>query len=360
VKNIIFIFNKGRQDRLKTDPDGPKEFFYTFNKFKKNYNNVGLIESSSNHGYLLKYIFLILRKFSKLPIYTETFLKTKNLKKLFSSDIWIATNQNLGFSMYPIILIKTIVKRTELYTFAMGLLENDSSKLITNKLFKNYLRVSKSIFFISKSEYLQAQIKYPKYNKKFKYVPFCIDTNFWQRSSTQIDEKNILFIGNDMNRNYDLVVELAKSMPEYKFIFISEQIKNLNIPNVELINGNWNKALLSDQEIRNYYQKSFLTILPINNTFQPSGQSVTLQSMSMETPVLITKTDGFWDEENFQNNKNIYFIENNDLEKWKSRIKKIYEDEKLHEFVKKEGKKTINNNFYLDFMYHEVKKIINF
>ena len=360
MRNIIFIFNKGRQDRLKTDPEGPKEFFYTFNKFKKNYNNVGLIESSSNHGYLLKYIFLILRKFSKLPFYTETFLKTQNLKKLFSSNVWIATNQNLGFSIYPILLIKTIAKRTELYTFAMGLLENYSSKLITNKLFKSYLRASKGIFFISKSEYLEAQIKYPKYSKKFKYVPFCIDTNFWQRSSLQVDEKNILFIGNDMNRNYDLVIELTKSMPEYNFIVISEQIKNLNIPNVELINGNWNKALLSDQEIRNYYQKSFLTILPINNTFQPSGQSVALQSMSMETPVLITKTDGFWDEENFQNNKNIYFIENNDLEKWKSRIKKIYEDEKLHEFVKKEGKKTINNNFYLDFMYGEVKKIINF
>ena len=35
--------------------------------------------------------------------------------------------------------------------------------------------------------------------------------------------------------------------------------------------------------------------MPLVETLQPSGQSVALQSMSMGLPVLITKTEGFWD-----------------------------------------------------------------
>ena len=39
-------------------------------------------------------------------------------------------------------------------------------------------------------------------------------------------------------------------------------------------------------------QESKITIIPLKNTLQPSGQSVALQSMANGTPVLISKTDG--------------------------------------------------------------------
>ena len=54
------------------------------------------------------------------------------------------------------------------------------------------------------------------------------------------------------------------------------------------------------------YKKSGLTIIPLKNSYQPSGQSVTLQSMAVGTPVMITKTDGFWDLNSFANNKICY------------------------------------------------------
>ena len=53
-----------------------------------------------------------------------------------------------------------------------------------------------------------------------------------------------------------------------------------------------------------FYEQSNLSIIPLKNSLQPSGQSVALQSMSMEVPVLMTKTDGFWDHSVFDNNKN--------------------------------------------------------
>ena len=39
-----------------------------------------------------------------------------------------------------------------------------------------------------------------------------------------------------------------------------------------------------------------MTIIPLKNSIQPSGQSVALQSMACGTPVVITETFGFWDK----------------------------------------------------------------
>ena len=65
---------------------------------------------------------------------------------------------------------------------------------------------------------------------------------------------------------------------------------------------------ISDNEIKSLYQNALLTILPLKNSYQPSGQSVALQSMSMGTPVIISNTEGFWDIKSFENNKNIKFV----------------------------------------------------
>ena len=82
-------------------------------------------------------------------------------------------------------------------------------------------------------------------------------------------------------------------MPDYNFKIITEKLLDIKYDNVDLISGNWNKQILSDSEIKKFYIESFLTLIPLKNSFQPSGQSVALQSMSVGTPVLITNTNGF-------------------------------------------------------------------
>ena len=42
--------------------------------------------------------------------------------------------------------------------------------------------------------------------------------------------------------------------------------------------------------------------------------------MACGTPVIITKTQGFWDFENFIDNKNICFTRDNSLEEWEKKI----------------------------------------
>ena len=152
--------------------------------------------------------------------------------------------------------------------------------------------------------------RFPKFDYKYFYIPFVLILNFEDEISTT-KKNNILFIGNDGKRDYEKVIKLAKELEDYNFTFITSKISEKDIlsPNVELIKGHWNLSELTDLEMKKYYSSAQLSLIPLIDNLQPSGQSVALQSMSMKVPVLISKTKGFWDFQNFQNNKHLIFIE---------------------------------------------------
>ena len=106
------------------------------------------------------------------------------------------------------------------------------------------------------------------------------------------------------------------------------------------------------------YNKAYLTIVPLKNTLQPSGQSVALQSMSLGTPVLITKTIGFWDKNKYEDDKNIFFMDQNDVTLWKDKIINLLLNDKKMIEVSKNGKKLVSENFNLELFTSRIKEII--
>ena len=177
------------------------------------------------------------------------------------------------------------------------------SKKIDNNVIKIFhpifinilLTISTKIIFLGEGELNHASKNLTNFKTNSKYLPFSIDFDFWgEEASENIDKNYILFIGNDGNRDYKNLIKIAKILLEEKFVFITKNINEDEVPsNCLLINGNWNNAILSDEEIRNYYRNAKLVILPIKNSYQPSGQSVALQSMAVGIPVVITNTKGF-------------------------------------------------------------------
>jgi glycosyltransferase involved in cell wall biosynthesis len=80
--------------------------------------------------------------------------------------------------------------------------------------------------------------------------------------------------------------------------------------------------------------------------------------MSVGTPVMITKTEGFWDPINFINNKNIHLIEKNEVEVWKQNINRFFEEKKEMEKVKIEGIELVSEKFNLNYFNHKLEEII--
>ena len=365
--DLTYVFGAGRIERLNSINEQPDDFFYGYKYFEKKYKtNIIEMKFPSEKRNIKKYIDKILRKLTKLPIYLGDIATYDNFKILKSSNKILLTSELLALSLLPFLLIIRIFRKIDIYIIVMGLFGRKTPNYI-NKFFQFlFIRliifISSNIFFLGKGEIENIDHKWLRHKHKFTFLPFSIDFDFWKvdKDYSLQNRNQILFIGNDGKRDYKLAQDIASKLPEIEFTFITAQIENENLTtkNINLIKGKWNENYISDNLIKDFYTKSRLTIVPLKESTQPSGQSVTLQSMAAKCPVLISETEGFWDLDKFTNQSNIVFIKNNNLDGWLSVIKKTYEDESFLKKLSHTGFNLIKDEYNLDKFNTKLDSII--
>ena len=366
MKQISYIFKSARLQRLDKDTQYPTEFYYSLKYFQNKYPNLNIIEDidALNSRYTL--IDKILQKIN-LPIYLSKIVSKENLKKIKNSDVVFSTNPGLAITLSPFIKKYKKKKKIKFVTINSGIFTNIYGSKIGRNIFKNFfvtmfLKVVDIIIFTSKSEHKIISNLYRDFNSKFVYQSFSIDTDFWSTTIIKSEHKDgILFIGNDGNRDFSKVIEIANNLPDIEFKFVTNQINKSEKlgKNITLINGDWNANLLTDLEIKDLYKNSRLVFLPIKDQLVASGQSAAMQSMAMGTPVIISKTLGFWDYENFIDNKNIFLLEDVSINSWVNKINEIYNNFDILDKVSKNGHDLILNNFNLNVFSHKLEEIFN-
>ena len=364
MKNkITYTFLSGRKNRIDNESKPyAKEFFYGFDYFKKIFKNVEIVEFEDQKS-IFNFIYIVLNKLSNLPFYGNQIVNKKNYRIYNNSENLIFTNQKTAFSALPMLLPIKLIKNRKIYVFIMGVFGkkmNYKIKTFFRNLFIRLLIITcDNLFFLGKGEYEFAKKEFQKYENKFIFLPFSIDSEFWKIKNNNKKTNEVLFIGNDGMRDYKFLELLTDRMKNINFTIVSKHVDDYSFgKNVSLYKGSWDSNLLDDQFIKDLYLKSSLTLVPLKETHQPSGQSVTLQSMSCGTPVIITKTSGFWDLDKFQNNENIFFEDVNNIDIWAKRINDILNDKKLLEAVSKNSIKTIEENYSLKLFYENLEKHI--
>ena len=359
TKNIIFFFYPGRAKRLEIIDDISTEFFYSFIEAKESIENVKLIEvenTQNNLQRLMKFYDRIIFKICRIQSNSEKFCEKKYKNLLDPKNILIFTNFALGLSALPFLMKNIFRKRNDIFVINSGLFSFRKANSIQKLLRSIYLRflfnlISKMIF-TSKTEYLFAVDMFPKYDNKFVLNEFCPDFRFWNKDTASIPKEkvDILFIGNDEGRYFELLEPLAEALSELKFTFITnnKEVNRINLPNVRTISANWSGNNLSDLELLKIYRNSRITILPIRNKLVASGQSVALQSMCNKTPVMITNTIGFWNKSLFKNKENIIFVKDNSLESWVSELRKYYNNKIVLSDIAEGAYITVLNNYTKD------------
>lgn len=357
TSDITYVFGTGRLDKL-DNKNFTGEFFYGYNYFLSKKLNVQIIEldeSNKLNKFSSKILFFfdrVLNKITRLPFYMNEVISFENIKKLKNSKNIIFTNDRIGISLLPIVIFLKLIYKINCVVIVMGMLNNSGNnglmRFLRSIFIKLFIRFNDKFIFLGLGEYENAK-QYFKNNNKFFFFPFCVDSAFWKSKDKYIPSKRkkILFIGNDGNREFQKAIDIAKIMKNEEFLFVTsnEEINNLKMENVEVITGNWNRSLLTDNDIRDIYEQSKLTILPLKNTLQPSGQSVTLQSMSCGVPVIISNTIGFWDADKFKNEYHLIRLKDNSINSWVSKISEILKNEDLLSEISKNGMELININY---------------
>lgn len=327
-KKITYFFLNGRIKRITDNKPYPVEMFYGYEYLNKKFLDVSIIEAKPTviRTFIQNNIEHRIGHILKIPILFSYFMSFKNYFAIRKRDILIFSNHRALISAYPMLVLSKLFRKSYVsIVFFMGLLNKFPENIFLYKFklyfIKNILKFSNKVYFLNKSELARANELFPELNNIFEYYPFSVDLNFW-KNEKQIKSNDVLFIGNDGQRNYDVVVNLVNKLNNVSFTIVSKFIDKNKIKNknCKIIEGSWDDQLLSDLDILELYNTSKITIIPLKDSLQPSGQSVALQSMACGTPVLISKTKGFWDYENFINDQNIFFISKNNLQEWVDKI----------------------------------------
>ena len=190
--------------------------------------------------------------------------------------------------------------------------------------------------------------------KKTSIYRFGVDTDFWRKFEKYENNIDVLSIGSDMHRNYSIFNEM-------RIDFNLTLITRLNVKQLskkaKILSGSKNEPFLTDNELRNYYNKSKIIVIPLRETLQPSGYSVALQAMACGKPVIMTKIKGLWDSQIFKNMKNIIFVPPNNPEKLYSSIRSLLNNPMHRSEISIEARKTALNYFSLERMNQDFKKL---
>lgn len=171
---------------------------------------------------------------------------------------------------------------------------------------------------------------------------FGVDTSFWTPAEGVPMRGDACFsVGNDGRRDYATLCRAASRIPGRVRILTRHRLPDALPPNVEWIAGNWRQPGLSDAGLREAYRQADCVVVPLLESDQPSGQSVTLQAMACGTPVILTRTRGLWSSSMVRDGENALLVPPGDPVALAEAVGRLRTDAPLRARLVAEGLKTV-------------------
>jgi glycosyltransferase involved in cell wall biosynthesis len=118
--------------------------------------------------------------------------------------------------------------------------------------------------------------------------------------------------------------------------------------------GSWHGSELSDEKIRELYQRARAVVVPLQPTNQPSGQSVTLQAMACGAPVVLTETEGLWSREQMVEGRNVLLVRPGDSAQLAARVQEVIGDDATIARIGKAGRETVEQSGNIEFFAQRI------
>lgn len=349
-KKYSFIYNK----------KGPKEFFYGLDYVKNYLPTISIAAGHYSKLSLLRIIEKVLAYLSIVGCHFQIYLNNK--EKINSKSILFAVEDGTSFGILffklfglinnkVIVLIQGLHDRYQYYNFFKY---NKPLGYLYSKL------LCKADYILTLSNYekdlLIKSFKLPK--KKVKVLYFGTDLDYWSKkreSNKSINQEFALTIGNDMHRDYDLLINHYNLKIPLRIV-----TKRLNKKQLQKIKDNKifdHYQQVSNEDLRSLYGQAKFVIIPLRTTYATSGLSTILQALAMEKPVLVANAPAL--QELFKNYRHVLYYETNNSFSFQQKLNELNQNEELRNKLAKNGNQLVKTKFNSDNMGKNILKLFH-
>ena len=341
--NIMAVMSKqARINRLENN--FPKEFFYGLNYIPNFSIYDDIIDLEIDYKYYITEKILNYKryKFSKNKAEKIFSLLSKKKTLISFNDF---DSFNLGYYNKNFNLICGFHRAYETI-----------KKFNYDKRFETSLKKIKKIFFFGPKDKEEVENLFPFIKDKSKLFKFGVDTKFWINDRKNLNPNfDICCVGSDTFRDYEILKHLNKKLN----IKLVTKLKINDLPkNIDYREGWLLKSKLTDTDIKEIYKDSKIVVVPLYQTTQPSGYSVTLQSMSLGKAVIIANINGLWDRNLFKDGENIILYEPENPKDLNKKIELLINNKKLRTKIEKNAFETARKFFSLSRMKNSLLEIL--
>lgn len=296
---IAVVYREGRLRRVSRARSGEcaTEFFYGALELERRGHEVSLHELGYEAAPSLPrkvWDWLGARELTPSRVYGGLLAQARELcPRLAGADVVVATTPGIAFSLglwrasgrldAPLVAIQ------------LGLTDHElrrARRLCNGMLLR---RMHSVVFTRIEAQAMCARYRLPP--SRVHVSPFGVDTAFWRpQAGESVGDPCVLAVGNDGRRDYGLLIEAVRDTEIPVRIVTARRFPPDSLPaNVKIIHGDWHGEALTDGALRDLYRRARLVVVPLQDTNQPSGQSVCLQAMACARPVVLTRTRGLWE-----------------------------------------------------------------
>jgi glycosyltransferase involved in cell wall biosynthesis len=261
-----------------------------------------------------------------------------SLRTANEADVVFATADTLGI---PLLLLKRgRLLRPPLVYASIGLPERLAQLRggSARRLYASALRRAHTIVTYSEAEASRLRAWLGTDPPEIVFVPFGVDVDAF-RDSGREPELDVVSVGADPSRDFELLVRVASRHPELTFHIVAteERARSLGaLPaNVSVESG------LSLERVRERLATARAVALPVRPNSYSGATTVLLQSMALAKPVVVSRTDAIATGYGLVDRTNCRLVEPGDRDEFERALLETLADpgslgERAHETVERD------------------------
>lgn len=206
-----------------------------------------------------------------------------------AADVVFSTVDTVGIPL--VLLARARVVRSPIVYVSIGLLDR-IRRLRNRPMERLYRRAFAAVDTVvvyghDEAEALRAWLAAAPRCPRVEFVPFGVDTRYFTPVAVEPDV-DVLSVGADPRRDYELLARVAGNLPEYVFKIVTDTERARLLvalpPNVVV------EADVPFAEIRGLLARARVVALPVQDNLYSGGTTTLLQAIAMAKPVVVSRT----------------------------------------------------------------------